>query len=496
MTLGLSKLSLLSSVFVFVPNTVVVVILLLVMTTSGKIKIDPYRITRDELLYELQVRGLGEGTNLTVTDLRTAFKNALSLEKTSLAIEPPPYPYTFAEDMTALTENLERINNLILEFSGIQGDSKFKGIVSHIAHSIGRVNRSNPQQEEDKKFKADFRLKLLLAYDRLVECVKKQRRARDSTVFDLSVLRHTVEQPNAHSSRVESDSDSSDSELVSKIKPVPIRDWGLKFSGRKGDMSFCTFVERIEDMRRSRGVSHAILFRDAVDLFVGDAYTWYNMVKEWATDWSSLMNLMREQFLPENFDSDLFEEIKRRSQGSQENIGLYIASMKGLFNKMHNPLPEATQLEIIMERIDPFYQPFLTFETVTSVTSLLSACRKLDIKRNLAKTFVPPPPKHTCLIPELAYASTSSDNLSIDSGNSRRSVREINEISVSRNSAPMETSSPSTATKCWNCGEIGHISRRCPKPQTRYCYHCGHVGVTVRNCPKCSNSGNGLTRRQ
>lgn len=459
------------------------------MATSGKIKIDPYRITRDELLYELQVRGLGECVNLTVTDLRAAFRNALSLEKTSLAIEPPPYPYTFIEDSVALTDNLERINNLIKEFSGTRGDSKFKGIVSHIAHSIGRVNRSNPQEEDDKKFKADIRLKLLLAYDTLEERVRKEHRARDSTVFDLSVLRHTVDHPNAHSSRVESDSDSSDNELVSKIKPVPIRDWGLKFSGKKGDMSFCTFVERIEDLRRSRGVSHAMLFRDAVDLFVGDAYTWYTMVKEWATDWSSLIDQMREQFLPENFDSDLFEEIKRRSQGSQENIGLYIASMKGLFNKLRNPLPEETQLEIIMERIDPYYQPFLAFETVTSVTKLLSACRKLDIKRNLAKTFVPPPPKNKCLVPELAYASTSNDILSIDSNNDRRSAREINEISMANNTRP-------SAKKCWNCGSIGHISTRCPKPQTRYCYHCGHTGVTVRNCPKCSNSGNELTRRQ
>ena len=49
-------------------------------------------------------------------------------------------------------------------------------------------------------------------------------------------------------------------------------------------MSLSTFLERVEERRRSRGISRALLFRDAVDLFAGDAYTWYNMVKEWATD--------------------------------------------------------------------------------------------------------------------------------------------------------------------------------------------------------------------
>ncbi|KAJ8948609.1 hypothetical protein NQ314_008392, partial [Rhamnusium bicolor] len=424
--------------------------------------LDVHRLSKEELIYELRVRGLGDGGDLTVTELRTILRNALQLEKTSLAIRNPTYPYTFTQDYEVLIVNIENINKLIEEFTGTKNDSKFKGIVSKIAHSLGRVNRST--------------------FDKLK--VKTKSNRRDSTVFDLSVLRYNVDAPRVHSSVVETDLESSDDDLTVKIKPVPVRDWGLKFTGKKGEMSFSSFMERVEDKRRSRGISRALLFRDAVDLFEGDAYTWYNMVKEWATDWDSLVELIKEQFLPANFDRDLFEEIKRRTQGDHENIGLYIASMKGLFNKMKQPVSEDTQFEIISERIDPYYQPFIAFEEISSITQLLSACRKLDARRELAKSFTPPPPKNKSLIPELAYASTSRSYES--TSDSRNSIHGISEVYSGNNRSQNNDSNSSLDKTCWNCGGSGHLSMRCPKPQERYCYSCGFRNVTVRTCPKCN----------
>ncbi|KAJ8937590.1 hypothetical protein NQ314_011782 [Rhamnusium bicolor] len=357
--------------------------------------------------------------------MRAVLRNALHLEKTSLAIKSPTYPYKFAEDSVALTANLDTVNSLIDEFCGIANDSKYKEIMSKIAHALGRVNRFSPSSEAEKETKMDIRLKLLLAVDRLQEKTKKDRKTRDSTVFDLSVLRQTVGQPGAHSSAMEAEHSSSDEEQVVKLKPVP---------------------NVLRKKRRSRGISRARLFTDAVDLFESDAHTWYILVKNWATDWESLIELMREQFLPENFDRDLFEEIKRRTQGSQESIGLYIASMIGLFNKMRTPIAEETQLEMILERIDPYYHPFLAFENITSVTQLLTYCRKLDVKRGLAKSYIPPPPKKKSLVPELAYASTST------SVSSSHSSLVVGEVPTTR----------SVTIKCFNCDQKDVTIRSCP----------------------------------
>ncbi|KAJ8973783.1 hypothetical protein NQ317_006507 [Molorchus minor] len=426
-------------------------------TKISRDKLDPNRLLKDELIYELRVRGLGDGSDLAVAELRTILRNALKLEKTTLAIKSPAYPYTFAQDSAALTENLGGIEKQIDEFSGTEGDSKFKGILSKIAHCLGRINRASPQNDVEKSTKEEIRRKLLLYCEKLGDKAKSSRRVRDSTVFDLSVLRHVHESPDAHSSAVESDSDSDNDNATIKIKPVPVRDWGLKFTGRKGQMSFSTFIERVEEMRKSRGLSRALLFRDA-----GDAYVWYNMVKDWATDWDSLIELMREQFQSEHFDRDLFEEIKRRSQGPNENIGLYIASMKGLFSKLKQPVSDETQLEIILERVDPYYQPFLAFEKIISITQLLSACRKLDLKREIAKSYTPPPAKNKSLIPELAYASTSSG---LESVGTRRDIATTSRDSSSSDTRRPENSGSISSRSCWNCGGTDHISTRCSRPQ-------------------------------
>lgn len=37
--------------------------------------------------------------------------------------------------------------------------------------------------------------------------------------------------------------------------------------------------------------------------------------------------------------------------------------------------------------------------------------------------------------------------------------------------------------KCFNCSEVGHISRECPKPPKKTCYNCGEEGHISRDCP-------------
>ncbi|XP_074033256.1 uncharacterized protein [Leptinotarsa decemlineata] len=439
----------------------------MVNMATTKLKMDICRLTKDELIYELNVRGLGEGGSLTVTDLRKALRNALALETTSLAIKNPAYPYQFAQDSTAVLSGIDTVKTSLGDFSGTEKDNKYKSIISRIAHLLGRVNRSNPQNDAEKTCKSDYRVQLLLLFDELNQKVKRGKGNRDSVVFDISILRQSLN-PIAHSSSGAESSDSaSDSEAAVSIKPVPVRDWGLKFTGKPGSISICTFIEQVEKKRKSRGISRSVLFRDAVDLFEGDAYVWYNLVKSWASDWESLVELMRQQFLPPNFDRDLFDDIKRRTQGPKESIGMYVASMKSLFNKMRNPVAEEVQLSMILERVDPYYQPFLAFQEITSIVDLLKICRVLDEKRDIAKSYIPPPPRNKSLIPELAYVEASV-------ASTTNHVSEISPISTTRS--------------CYNCGQSGHNFRGCLTPRKKFCYRCGAPDVTSRECRCCSRS--------
>ena len=61
-----------------------------------------------------------------------------------------------------------------------------------------------------------------------------------------------------------------------------------------------------------------------------------------------------------------------------------------------------------------------------------------------------------------------------------------------RNSAPCnKPRQPEEETVCWNCHDLKHRFRECPKPRGTFCYRCGEPDFTSRNCPKCQGNEKG-----
>lgn len=468
---------------------------------ASNLKLELNYLVKDELVYEAQIRGLGEGTDLTVDQLRKVLRSAIKLEKTSFELKNPSHPFTFDEDSDAILGKVDEINELVENFVGTENDSAYKKAISKIAHSVGRINRAKATTPEQQKIKADLRLQLLLALDNIKEKVKKEM--KKETLLDLSVLNKSLAEPGAHSSMVDlSESDSDGGRPVKPRKSVPVRDWGLKFTGEHGSMSFSQFLERVEDLRRPRGVSREMLFNEAIDLFEGDARKWYIFIRQWVTDWDSLVNSMREQFQSKDYDRKLFDEIKQRTQGPNESVGMYFACMNGLFNRLNTPVPDETKLQILKENVDPFYHPFLIFHDINSVSQLLQKCRKLDESRDLSRRYVPPPRRNKVLEPDLAYvghfeSSSASTSSSVKDRPVEQSGR-VDRLLDNRSARDSEeaTRRPTRVIKCWNCESEGHYSIDCPKPKNRkFCYRCGQAEVTVRSCPRCNRKqGNGQER--
>lgn len=87
-------------------------------------------------------------------------------------------------------------------------------------------------------------------------------------------------------------------------------------------------------------------------------------------NWEGLVKEMREEFQPPDYDLKLFEEIKHRTQGRDESIGIYLASMTGLFRRMSCPVSEKVQLKVILRNISPYYQTQLGLVDITSLAQL------------------------------------------------------------------------------------------------------------------------------
>ncbi|KAL3273369.1 hypothetical protein HHI36_014817 [Cryptolaemus montrouzieri] len=150
------------------------------------------------------------------------------------------------------------------------------------------------------------------------------------------------------------------------------------FSDSK-DMSVSAFLEHVEELSCSKHVTKLELFDS-------------------------------KQFQPYDYDDRLFEEAKRRTQGENENIGIYVACMTNLFSRSSITVPKSAQLKIMLRHLNPFFQLHLGLTEVTSIDYLIELCNKLKMKRHSVESYSNPLSRKPHLEPYLAYVGPSTSS--------------------------------------------------------------------------------------
>lgn len=427
------------------------------------------RLSQDELSYELAIRGVS--TEGTVRVMRKNLSSILKIEKRSTKISFPAYPFTFEQDTQALARKIDELTPLIEAFSDYTRSATYIRLHSKLLHAIGRADRVKASSNDDKKQHIDLLLKLQNLMSDLNKRAKAVGKANSSgTILDLSM----VNLSDGSSSEV---SDGDDADVAQcptgnvAVKSVPVCRWDLKFSGEPKTMSLSAFLSRVEELRVARNVTYDQLFSSAFDLFSGRALVWFSAVRRTISSWNELVTHLRTEFQPPNYDEQLFEEMKRRTQGSDETIGMFVAVMSVYFDRLEQigcPLNESARLKFLLRNLTPYNQQQLSLVTITSVEQLKKVGRQIEQARASVSMYAPPPNKTKLLEPDLAYCSVDVQSVGSSSGNS-------NNLSL-----------PNVV--CFNCRKMGHVKRDCREPFRKNCYRCGYPNVTVTNCPRCQGN--------
>lgn len=262
--------------------------------------------------------------------------------------------------------------------------------------------------------------------------------------------------------------------------------WKLTYSGDNKELSLNGFLERVAELMRARNVTKEQVFDSALDLFSGRALVWYRAVRKSLSGWDELVIALREEFQHPDYDEHLFDEIRRRTQGPNESISIYISIMSNLFSRLSIKIPECNQLRIIMKNLTPFYQGQLGLVDIKSLEDLRSMGRRLELRKSYVDAYVPPPRRMQSLEPDLACMS-----------NSTASCGRLDEVESSQSRPEVVASGNAAVRKCWNCGGTDHLANRCLRALRRHCFGCGRPGVIRSECLNCRrNPGNGPLRRQ
>lgn len=480
---------------------------------------DVNALHKDELEFELSCRGVSDCK--TVATMRKFLREILVREATGESTISFKVPKSCIDDPSneiLICENkLSAITSLISEASHSPDLSFFRRIHSRLTHLSNRSKLIIPVEQKDID-KHSSLLKNIQDTISLLKNMEQQEEEEDDTIseHDKDVLQKSLgeeanqiieqlgKKGNTNRTTVPSDLTSQNSQKPNiqtidieintppntfqrpglqrsstldnefhRRKLIPIKDWGVKFSG-KGNVSINAFLERIEELKEARNATDEDLFRYAIDFFEDEALIWFRAIKTTISNWSELVKLLLDTFQLPYYQEELLDEIKRRTQSNQENVLIYMAIMQNMFNRLPTPITETQKLMILRRNLQPYFQKAICRDSFNSVSELTSVLRIIERTKLSCDNFKEPVQSENSLERDLAYQ-----------GNISKAKSEETSELAAINSKEMLLS------KCWNCRSPGHRFRECKLPKQRlFCYRCGRFGKTTRKC-ECNVSDQG-----
>lgn len=275
------------------------------------------------------------------------------------------------------------------------------------------------------------------------------------------------------------------------VGPAPmqiVRKWDLLYDNSPR-LSADEFLLRLEENCIAYNLSRGQLLSCLPGLLGGLPLQWYRLNRPLWSSWDSFVRNFREMYISADYQDQLEEEIRKRTQGINERLGDFVVALCTLLSKLDPPPDERTQLKWIFRNIHPDYMTYIRKGDAYSIPRLLELGQEYELLQDRRRNYRPPPPKSKSLIPELACTTATLDTVE---ATPKRDEPPIRRAPFSREEKTEPT--PLTLRRCWNCREVGHYFEHCPKSNRRFCRNCGNQKASTEDCSRCK-SGNGSGRR-
>lgn len=448
-------------------------------------KIEINRLDKEELAYELAWRGIGEGS---VEEMRSRLALARQMERSGESPHYPSYPFTFQEDAAVVTKKLDDLMPVLDGFADTTKSGLYLKLQTKLSHVLGRLDNMKCGTPDEVHSRGVLVAQVLTMLDQLNVKASQASSSSQPIPPNLCVLQGSLQLPVSSSSfstpfqapMTASTPTPCSCSMSSHIKPILPHKWNLKFSADRRGMSVTAFFERVEELRRARGVPKDVLLESGIDLFEGRAYEFFQDCRNEVPTWDEMVSRFKEEYQPAFYSERLLEEIKRRTQGPDESIGTYMAVMSRYFQRLQCPISEEAKLTLLLRNIAPRYQAGIGALEINNIAELKSLCRRIE-QRTVPTDYPSTSRKAHVLEPDLACAGMEAQLDEMRVSDSRSQVRPVNHRETKKEIV------------CFNCQKPGHRAVGCVERRRIYCYGCKKEGVVRRKCPNC-NQGNAQRR--
>lgn len=260
-------------------------------------------------------------------------------------------------------------------------------------------------------------------------------------------------------------------------RPVDISKLRLSYDGKS---CVFEFLERVEELAVSRSISESALLRGLPELLSGNALQFYRQSKGSFHSWYEFRQILKDKYQPEDYQFRLSKDIYVRTQGKQETVSDYFATMDTLFGRLARPMSEGQKLDILLRNVRPVYSNQLGLLEPDSVHKLQTFCERLERNHSRSKFFSETPAD---------FLSTSTRPVtSVE----RPNVSVGREIPGTHNSKISQQPSRIYAVRtfgqrrsCLRCDTTDHSGFRCPRSKEILCFRCKAPGQKMPTCTNC-----------
>lgn len=285
-------------------------------------------------------------------------------------------------------------------------------------------------------------------------------------------------------------------------KKLPaIYKWNINFGGHNDPQNILDFLDKVDDLRESRGVTSEELFTSAHDLFSNEASKWLRAIKKTIFTWDELVLKLKKEFLPSDFEYQMTQQLRNRKQGVNEDISSFIMDIEFMYRRIDVNVSERDIINQILRNLNPFFASHIALDDYPNLTLLRERCKKVQELQQLHERYKTPfvPQQRTFINhnvsannkPTPAFKNNNSNFVSFRQQRPAKNISTVQHQNVSNVQEKVSNELihvPSNNYKCWNCQNLGHSYNNCTKYKRKFCFGCGLQNVTKTNCPMCSTN--------
>lgn len=264
-------------------------------------------------------------------------------------------------------------------------------------------------------------------------------------------------------------------------KNNPLSRWKWRFSGKE---DLFNFIDKVEESADVHGVDDATLLSGIPLLLEGDAHVWYRAKRKTISKWKHFKKEIKAAFEPAEDDEGLQEKLNNLRQKPDETFVVFEARFEELSKRLSTPLSDKAKLRKIIKGLHVFYRSRVTASEIDTLRTLRRKCQAWELdKKEVLKLEKEERHRHR---KDKEEKHRSSGRVAAVEVEGSPSSDETQEAAATAGVVPLDTAAKRLGLVCWRCGQVGHMSFKCP--EKIFCVNCGEKDTIAERCPRCARA--------